>query len=306
MEDKERVGRGVGEKNGRRFRGPRGSLTNSSTRAEGISEASEGQMQLRERANQRVNKVAGPHGSEGMPRNHYCLDGEDRCGQEEREWAFLSQERTGKCREWLRKHSLCGEEKKGIAKVNSGSWKKPGKGWSCQMVGMWAVTRESRERRAESSTPTPAPTGQNLQVGSPASPNLAWASAVLSHSIVSDSCDPMDCSPPGSSVHGIIQARILEGVAMPSSRRSSQPRDQTQVCHIAGRFFTIWATREAHIGPTSPSSSRLPLSCPTGSWSSQTSAGLDWRHSSMEYPPALGPCHLLKVTAACFTGYKEE
>ena len=42
-------------------------------------------------------------------------------------------------------------------------------------------------------------------------------------------CDPMDCSPPGVSVHGILQARILEWVAMPSSRGSSQPRDQTQV-----------------------------------------------------------------------------
>jgi len=42
-------------------------------------------------------------------------------------------------------------------------------------------------------------------------------------------CDPMDCSPPGSSVYGIIQARILEWVAMPSSRESSQPRNQTQV-----------------------------------------------------------------------------
>ena len=38
-------------------------------------------------------------------------------------------------------------------------------------------------------------------------------------------CDPMDCSPPGSSVHGILQARILEWVAMPFSRESSQPRD---------------------------------------------------------------------------------
>ena len=38
-------------------------------------------------------------------------------------------------------------------------------------------------------------------------------------------CDPMDCNPPGSSVHGILQARILEWVAMPSSRESSQPRD---------------------------------------------------------------------------------
>ena len=51
-------------------------------------------------------------------------------------------------------------------------------------------------------------------------------------------CDPMDCSPPGSSVHGILQARILEWVAIPFSRGSSQPRGQTQVSCIAGRFFT--------------------------------------------------------------------
>ena len=58
-------------------------------------------------------------------------------------------------------------------------------------------------------------------------------------------CDPMDCSPPGSSVHGILQTRILESVAMPSSRGSSQPKNQTQVFRNAGRFFTVWATREA-------------------------------------------------------------
>ena len=52
-------------------------------------------------------------------------------------------------------------------------------------------------------------------------------------------CDPMDCSLPSSSAHGILMARILEWVAMPSSRGSSQPRDRTQVFHIAGRFFTI-------------------------------------------------------------------
>ena len=55
-------------------------------------------------------------------------------------------------------------------------------------------------------------------------------------------CHPMDRSPPGSSVHGILQARILEWVAMPSSRGSSQLRDQTWVSHIAGRFFTSWGT----------------------------------------------------------------
>ena len=49
-------------------------------------------------------------------------------------------------------------------------------------------------------------------------------------------CDPMDCSFPGSSAHGILPARILEWVAISFSRGSSQPRDQT--C-IAGRFFTI-------------------------------------------------------------------
>ena len=53
-------------------------------------------------------------------------------------------------------------------------------------------------------------------------------------------------SPPGSSVHGILQARILEWVAISFSRGSSWPRDQTQVSHIAGRRFNLWATREAH------------------------------------------------------------
>ena len=53
----------------------------------------------------------------------------------------------------------------------------------------------------------------------------------------------MDCSPPSSSVYGILQARMLEWVAIPFSRGFSQPRDQTQVSCIAGRFFTIWAPR---------------------------------------------------------------
>ena len=60
-------------------------------------------------------------------------------------------------------------------------------------------------------------------------------------------CDPTDCSPPGFSVHGIVQARILEWIAFPFSRESSQPRDWTWVSCIAGRFFTIWATWEASL-----------------------------------------------------------
>ena len=55
----------------------------------------------------------------------------------------------------------------------------------------------------------------------------------------------MDCSLPGSSVCGVLQARILEWVVISISRGSSQPKNQTQVSFIAGRFFTDWATREA-------------------------------------------------------------
>ena len=65
---------------------------------------------------------------------------------------------------------------------------------------------------------------------------------------VTQSCpilwNPMDCSLPGSSVHGILQARILEWVANPFSRGSSWPSNRTRVSSIAGRFFTVWASRD--------------------------------------------------------------
>ena len=51
--------------------------------------------------------------------------------------------------------------------------------------------------------------------------------------------DPMDCGPPGSSIHGIFQARVLEWVAVSFSRGSSQPRDQARVSRIVGRRFTL-------------------------------------------------------------------
>ena len=57
----------------------------------------------------------------------------------------------------------------------------------------------------------------------------------------------MDCSPPGSSIHGIFQVRVLEWVAFPFSRGSSWLRDQTQVSQIACRLFTSWATRKAQM-----------------------------------------------------------
>ena len=110
---------------------------------------------------------------------------------------------------------------------------------------------------------------------------LSYVDVCVFHSVVSDSLWPVDCSPPGPSVHGIFQARILEWVNISFSRVSSPglphcrqilyqlshqgsprilewvaypfsggspwPRDQTQVSHIAGRLFTIGATREAMI-----------------------------------------------------------
>ena len=89
-------------------------------------------------------------------------------------------------------------------------------------------------------------------------PKFIWVSTwqkvkVESESEVAQSCptlcDPMDCSLPDSSVHGIIQSRILEWVAISFSRGSSQPRDWTQVSCIRGRCFNLWDTREAGFKP---------------------------------------------------------
>ena len=60
-------------------------------------------------------------------------------------------------------------------------------------------------------------------------------------------CDPVDCSLRNSSVHGILQARMLEWVAISFSRGSSRPRDRARVSRIGGRRFNLWATREAYI-----------------------------------------------------------
>ena len=68
---------------------------------------------------------------------------------------------------------------------------------------------------------------------------------MLSHHSCTRLCNSMDCSPPGSSVRGILQVRILELVFIPCSRGSSQPRNQTQLSCIAGRFSTVSATAEA-------------------------------------------------------------
>ena len=104
-------------------------------------------------------------------------------------------------------------------------------------------------------------------------PYQVWKSVGLtsvraSCSVVSDFCDPMDYT-----VHGILQARTLEWVVFPFSRGSYQPRDQTQVSHIAGWFFTSWATwKHKNIGVGSLSflyqssrpENRIAISCIAG------------------------------------------
>ena len=77
--------------------------------------------------------------------------------------------------------------------------------------------------------------------------SFTW-SEKWSRSVVSDSLRPPgECSLPGSSIHGIFQARVLEWVATSFSRRSSRPRVWTQGFHVVGRHFTVWATREARV-----------------------------------------------------------
>ena len=76
--------------------------------------------------------------------------------------------------------------------------------------------------------------------------------------------NPRDYSPPGSSVHGILQARILEWVAIPFSRGSSWPSDWTWVSCITGRFFAIWATREGESNTLSVNKSRASVD--RGAW----------------------------------------
>ena len=74
---------------------------------------------------------------------------------------------------------------------------------------------------------------------------LCWVKWSEVTQLCSTLCNPVDCSLPGSSIHGIFQARILEWVAISFSRGSSQPRDRTWVSHTAGRLFTVSATRKA-------------------------------------------------------------
>ena len=90
-----------------------------------------------------------------------------------------------------------------------------------------------------------APVKQSHDEVSPGTQALNTVRACQVAPVVSDFRDPVDCSPPGSSVPGILQARTLERVAVPSSRGSSPPRDQACVSCTAGGFFTTSTTWEA-------------------------------------------------------------
>ena len=81
------------------------------------------------------------------------------------------------------------------------------------------------------------------QGSNPGIPHCRWILYQLNYQRSPTLCDPMDCNLPGSSVHRILQARILEWVAYPFSRRCSQPKNPTGFSCIVGRFFTSWATR---------------------------------------------------------------
>ena len=97
------------------------------------------------------------------------------------------------------------------------------------MTSDWAHTQWEREKKQKKKIKDSCDCG-----------GMTWWS--VSCSVMSTLCDPMDCSLPVSSVHGIFQTRILERVAISFSRGSSWPKDQIWVSHIAGRLFTTWAT----------------------------------------------------------------
>ena len=106
--------------------------------------------------------------------------------------------------------------------------------WACRAKCRTRLSSEELLRKNKSAPPRGSQ-GEHWAV------NQEWSE-------VAQSCPtlrPVDCSPPGSSVHGILQARILEWVAISFSRGSSQPRDRSWVTHIAGRRFNLCTTREA-------------------------------------------------------------
>ena len=110
--------------------------------------------------------------------------------------------------------------------------------------GLIILNKEKSEGKAKMKIGARCSPGPMLQgLPTPWPHPLIWhrKERVLSHQSRAALCEPMDCGPPGSSVHRILQARILGWAATPFSRGSSRPRDWTWVSHNPGRVFTIWA-----------------------------------------------------------------
>ena len=102
---------------------------------------------------------------------------------------------------------------------------------------------------------------------------------------VAQSC-PTLCDPMNYTAHGILQARILEWVAFPFSRGSTQPRNQTQVSCIAGGFFTSWATREEGF-PSGPDGKQVCLQCGRpgfDSWVGKIAWSREWQPTLVFLP----------------------
>ena len=100
-------------------------------------------------------------------------------------------------------------------------------------------------------------------------------------------CNPMDSSLPGSAVHGIFQARILEWIAISFSRGSSQPRDRIRVSCIADRCFTIWTTREAPIEDLTVLKTIKTMMVRPLTTNFKTTVRADWAVSSLSPPPSI-------------------
>jgi len=128
--------------------------------------------------------------------------------------------------------------------VNSGSWWWTGRPGVLQSMGSqrvghdWATELNWTELRTWKEPRCPSIDEWIKKVWCIES-EVAWSRPTLGN--------PMDCSLPHSSVHGILQTRVLEWVVVFFSRGSSQPRDRTQVSCIVGRCFTIWVTREVMV-----------------------------------------------------------
>ena len=115
-------------------------------------------------------------------------------------------------------------------------------------------------------------------------------------------CDPTDCSPPGSFVCGILQARLLEWIAILCSRGSSPPRDRSWVSLIAGRFFTLWATGKTGVNwPLVPVLGSLILWWGRGGWGSV--ASWEWFCDFVTRPsPVVFVCVRSELSPTCENG----